>query len=700
MAQCKSCGRWFEDNLINCWPGWVCDRCETAEAANKEAAATRKAIENAAWETKQAAQNAKTQSDKEHFRTFLENRVGHPLILDDIWWHERLKTWVAKEEWLTEVNAAQKSLEKASGVSLLIFFPKHHIAEWRENHWFFGGSGITGQGNIIERGKCGFIKTFRTNDPIWFSEPKDFAPYKAVSVYLGKPMEDINFSDYLVLEEHNLIVYVPEIEKKLKDQMNDVSYYSYKFDPSKDVFYEEKSVYKKAIFGNSGYKNVRWEVPLSQLATRIPFDNTDIPYSFNPDAVSPIKTGGGTAAAASNAGEVAFEKGKKFFNNREFNNAIEAFTEAINLGCKDMSNAYYYRADEYRMTKQYDKAISDCTSAINLNKNNAAAYGTRGESYRMKSEYDKAINDCTKAIELNPKSAFAYGARGSAYRMKGNVKQAVSDLNKALELNPGNAFAKNELQKANAAGAPAVDDNDDSFFDEDDEGIPDEAIEEYNKGEKFLEDGNYEKAVEACTKAIKLGFWTSNPYVRRGNAYTWLDKWDLAIADYTEAIKIFEGERNFDPDFLYRHEIYRLRGDAHKVKSNLPDALKDLTKAVELLEAEINDFDCFADWEKGYPYLSRGKVYKAMGENDKALADFEIAVKYAPDDEDCKNALNEAKQPASEKSAAAKPKPADKSAAEKPAVEKTEAKPKFCHECGAKLKAGAKFCSECGAKTE
>jgi len=152
--------------------------------------------------------------------------------------------------------------------------------------------------------------------------------------------------------------------------------------------------------------------------------------------------------AATNAGEAAFEKGVKYFNNSEFNNAILAFTDAINLGCKDMSNAYYYRADEYRMTKQYDKAISDCTSAINLYKDNAVAYGTRGDSYRMKSEYDKAISDYDKAIALNPSNDFALGGRGSAYRMKGNKAQAVSDLEKALKLNPGNAFAKNELELA------------------------------------------------------------------------------------------------------------------------------------------------------------------------------------------------------------------------------------------------------------
>ncbi len=59
----------------------------------------------------------------------------------------------------------------------------------------------------------------------------------------------------------------------------------------------------------------------------------------------------------------------------------------------------------YGIFKDYSKAITDYTKAIEINSNNADVYSNRGLVYAILQDYSKAISDCNKAIELNPTDA-------------------------------------------------------------------------------------------------------------------------------------------------------------------------------------------------------------------------------------------------------------------------------------------------------
>ncbi len=64
----------------------------------------------------------------------------------------------------------------------------------------------------------------------------------------------------------------------------------------------------------------------------------------------------------------------------------------------------------------------------------ATAYSNRGDAYRNKGQYDRAIADFDTAIELDPKHAIAYSNRGIAYKKLGEIDKAMSDTQKAKEL--------------------------------------------------------------------------------------------------------------------------------------------------------------------------------------------------------------------------------------------------------------------------
>ena len=65
-----------------------------------------------------------------------------------------------------------------------------------------------------------------------------------------------------------------------------------------------------------------------------------------------------------------------------------------------------------------------------------------------------------------------------------------------------------------------------------------ESEKELKKGIDFCEKYDYQTAISCFTEAIRLDPKNALAYISRGNAYDYLEKYDEAIRDYTEAKKI------------------------------------------------------------------------------------------------------------------------------------------------------------------
>jgi len=92
--------------------------------------------------------------------------------------------------------------------------------------------------------------------------------------------------------------------------------------------------------------------------------------------------------------------------------------------------------------KDYDNAIAEFTEAIKLNPNNAVFYFNSGIAYYQKNDYDNAIANFTKAIQLNPNDADVYAYRGYAYFRIKDKDSALADANSAKRIDPDNKTAK------------------------------------------------------------------------------------------------------------------------------------------------------------------------------------------------------------------------------------------------------------------
>merc|ERR1711936_701981 len=77
---------------------------------------------------------------------------------------------------------------------------------------------------------------------------------------------------------------------------------------------------------------------------------------------------------------------------------------------------------------EWEKAIPVFTEAIEINATSAMPFVKRGQCFMKLSKPNACIRDCTRAIEINPDNAAAHKYRGRAHRLLGNFLEAAKDL--------------------------------------------------------------------------------------------------------------------------------------------------------------------------------------------------------------------------------------------------------------------------------
>jgi tetratricopeptide (TPR) repeat protein len=110
---------------------------------------------------------------------------------------------------------------------------------------------------------------------------------------------------------------------------------------------------------------------------------------------------------------------------------------------------YLERGEAAAGAHDYDRAIADYSTAIELNPASAEAFNDRGFAYYLQGKSDRAIADFTRAIELRPDYPKAYNSRGVVFMAGGYGRErAVADFDRAIALQPDFRYAY--INRANA----------------------------------------------------------------------------------------------------------------------------------------------------------------------------------------------------------------------------------------------------------
>jgi tetratricopeptide (TPR) repeat protein len=206
-------------------------------------------------------------------------------------------------------------------------------------------------------------------------------------------------------------------------------------------------------------------------------------------------------------------------------------------------------------TADLDLAIKGCTAIITRENetrgNRARAYNDRGEAYRFKGEHDRAIADYGRALELDPNCTEAYNNRGLAYWYEGEHDRAIADLGRAIadygrayELNPTHPDYWAYCGKGKHERAIA------DYFHHVLAPYLKLADAYYNRGNAYLDEGEYGRAIADYSRALELHPKFYYAYNKRGHAH--FDTGDFAKAS-ADFLHVIDGVGNSAYEMLLRY---------------------------------------------------------------------------------------------------------------------------------------------------
>ena len=124
-----------------------------------------------------------------------------------------------------------------------------------------------------------------------------------------------------------------------------------------------------------------------------------------------------------------------------------------------------------------------------------------------------------------------------------------------------------------------------------------------------------DQAVDYCTNRIRANSGVASHYLHRGSVWDAKGEYDIALADYNEAIRL-------DPNLAV---AYYDRGNVWFDMQEYDKALADYNEAIRL------------DPNLALAYTNRGVAWGHKQEYDKALADYNEAIRLDPQDSSAHN---------------------------------------------------------------
>jgi tetratricopeptide (TPR) repeat protein len=283
-----------------------------------------------------------------------------------------------------------------------------------------------------------------------------------------------------------------------------------------------------------------------------------------------------TLNATAQSFDQLYEQGRSAYSSKEYVKAIDYYTQASQV--KSSPYAYWGRANCYWQLLQYQKAIDDYTKAlayIDNEKDKGSLLENRADCYFFLDQYEDAAKDYKAFLVISPTSTRGHNQLGRCYLGMKKFDLAEPCFNDALVLSTDSK---------------------------------DKAVYKYNLGYSKKQTLNYPAAEAFFTESVGLDPTYMSAYSLRAAVYKARKKYDLAVADYEQLIKLEKEES-------YQASYYHSRGLVYWEMGNKDKAFADLKKATELLPTYDDywyDLGRFMKTSMNNPVLATTFLQKAM----------------------------------------------------------------------------------------
>ncbi|MFL6521672.1 MAG: tetratricopeptide repeat protein [Chthoniobacterales bacterium] len=320
------------------------------------------------------------------------------------------------------------------------------------------------------------------------------------------------------------------------------------------------------------------------------------------------------------------QKAAEALAKHDWGRAITLFDKALKLPLLPMKAAWAHSARGQAETEsgKYADAIRDLSEALRLNPKAREAYWGRGYAYQLNGELDKALNDYDEFLRYDENAGRVYFNRGLIHLQRKEWAKAAQDFSESLRCEPENSYAYFErgtalLELHDLDGALA---SFDSAI-----AIKTNLAEAYTARAGIYElKGESARASEDALRAMQLAprppprTWNP-PMVEPSASASELgtQAWKAQSASrYDEAIDLCNKALDANPNTFQTSAILMTRGNSYGGKGDWDRALRDYEEAVRLVP---NNADALTN---------RGNAYAHKRQLDKSTTDYNEAIRLNP----------------------------------------------------------------------
>ena len=224
------------------------------------------------------------------------------------------------------------------------------------------------------------------------------------------------------------------------------------------------------------------------------------------------------------------------YDGEDDNQALEWYEKALTILGQEVelreaaAKLYWHIAYKLSLEQRWDERVILLNKAITLKADYVDAYISRGSTYTALGEYERALKDYDTAIELDPQDAAIYASRAYTYTALGEYERALKDHDTAIELDPQDAaiYVNRAYTTYTDLGEyeRALKDYDTAI-----ELDPQDAAIYVNRAYTYTILGEYERALKDYDTAIELDPDKQDIYASRGVLYGTLKKRERALED-------------------------------------------------------------------------------------------------------------------------------------------------------------------------
>lgn len=263
-----------------------------------------------------------------------------------------------------------------------------------------------------------------------------------------------------------------------------------------------------------------------------------------------------------------------------FDHAIDIdsnFAEAYAGLCDSLLALY----EHSRSTDFFEQAERACHRGLTLDAGAGDVNASLGNLYRLSGQYDKAVTEFERAITLNYRNVDAYDGLAGTYLRQNHLDEAENAYQQAIDLQPG--YWRGHLAMGNFLFDAGRHQAAVESFIYVVSVTPDNATGHLNLGAAYYMLGDFENAAAAWRKSIELQPRAS-AYLNVGTSYFFLGRFDDAAEMYARASELTP------EDF----EVWGALGDAYRHTNGgkalaEPAYLKAIELGEKLLDINMSD---------------------------------------------------------------------------------------------------------------